>query len=250
MMRDDRAVSDLVAFTLIFTVMIASIGFIGIVGFDTIGDVRENEQLESGTVAMTEISDQINGIADHEAPVRSSEIRLGGGTLEITDGQLINLTVSYDDEDINDSHRRIDFGALEYRVGDQKIVTSGGAVFRSDGENSVMLREPPLFIKGDKARLNFIRMEPLRTDPTISADQSIQVQSHHRRTAYLDPFNRDLLYSIDKIEVELVDVDHRDAWERYFEQSEWSGSDGVYTIDNPSDGAIIRSTRIGIRYIR
>lgn len=254
MMGDERGVSDLVSFTMIFMVVFASIGMISVFGFDGIDHVREHEQMTSAQTAMITISDQLNGIADHESPARSAEVRLGGGTLLIDDGPLLNVTVDYGDGNVTTWERRL--GTLTYRLGDQRLVVTGGAVIRADDDSSILVREPPFLCTEEHSRLNLIRIEALEA-PSISSSGGIQVRNHHQRTRLLAPLNRTLLYDAENVTLEFKDTEHLDAWERYFTQSgtEWQqDGSGRYTCNSFANddtrGLILRDSRIGIRFIR
>lgn len=254
MRGDERGVSDLVAFTMIFMVVFASIGMISIFGFQGIDHVREHEQTTSAQKAMITISDQLNGIADHESPARSAEIRLGGATLSIDDGPLVNVTVDYGDGNVTTWENRL--GSLTYQLGEQNIVITGGAVIRADDESAIIVRDPPLMCTDGHARVNLIRIEAL-DGSSISTSRGIQVRNHHERTRLIAPENRTLLYGAENVTIEFKDGDYLDAWERYFTEdgSNWQvdGSDR-YTCDSFKDddakGLFVRDTRIGIRFIR
>lgn len=255
MRGDERAVSDLVAFSMIFMIVFASIGFIAFFGFDAVDHVREGEQTTSAQSAMITLADQLNGIADHEAPARSTEIRLGGATMTIDDGPLVNVTADYGDGNTVTWERHL--GAITYRLGDQRIVVTGGAVIRADEESSVLIREPPFLCTDEHARLNLIRVEALEA-PTISTDRSIQVRNHHQRTRLIAPVNRSWMYEAHNVTIEFKDTEYPDAWEQFFnEDDNWEPVDGnefAYVCDGFADledgGIIIRDARIGIRYVR
>lgn len=258
MRHDDRALSDVLAFVLIFAVMIASVGLIGAVGFDTVGEVRDSEQLSSAELSMAELSDQLTGIADHESPVRSSELRVGGATVAVTEGVTLTITVS--GEGPTTWNETVELGALEYQLGDTTIATVGGAVIRIDDGHGYMLEEPPFLVTEELARLNLLSVGALRDTTSITTEQPIQIQSHHQHTQLLEPSNRSYLYDIETIEIEVEgDGPMVDAWERYFSSHEHWGEDGDGWIAPMNDageessfsqGVIIRRTHIGFHFIR
>lgn len=259
MNRRDRALSDVLAFGLIFAVMVASVGLIGAVGFDTVTDVSEGEQLRSAELSMAEVGAQLAGIADHEAPVRSSELRVGGATVEVTDALTMTVSVSGSDN-VTTWNETIELGAITYRLGDTTISVVGGAVVRLDDGNAVMLEEPPFLVTEETARLNLITVEPLRDPPSVSTEELIQLQSHHQRTRLLEPTNRSYLYDVETIEIELEgDGSLVEAWDAYFEaHPEWYETEtgwGAPSADDGQqaafeDGVIVRLSHVGIQFIR
>lgn len=252
MRQDDRGVSDVLAFALIFAVMVASVGIIGVVGFQTVGDVSEEEQLRSAELSMAELSDQLSGIADHEAPVRASELRTGGATVSITDDFSIHVTVQ---NGANEAlwNGSFDLGTVTYRLDDTMIFVAGGAVIRADTGHAVMLEDPPFLVTESAARLNLLRVDPHGDVPSITTAQLVQLQSHHKGTQLLEPFNRSHLYDIHSIQLELDGTDAViEAWNRYLETHDmWDGnsSTNVWEASGFDHGVILRHSRISIRFI-
>lgn len=246
-MTADRGVSDLVAFLLIFVVMIASIGVVSAFGMSALEDARDHEQLDSAQVSMVTLSDQLNGIADHEAPARATELRLGGATLAIDDGPTANVTVTYDDG-TNDTVADVVLGDVSYRLDGQRIVVAGGAVFRGGDASGVALTDPPFQCTETQARVNLIAVRAEGTS-VVSTGGVVQLQSRYRFTRLLSPPNRTSLYAADNVTVRLENTMYPTAWDRYFQDAGWSGSGGTYVCEGISQGAILRMTRINLRLV-
>lgn len=253
MMRDDRAVSDLLAFILIFTVMLASVGVIATFGWDYVGDVRDKSQLDSAEHALVNINDQLNGIADYEAPARATELRLGGGTLHVTDGP--NVTVRVWENATHNTTVIRDLGALEYRLDDRYVETAGGAVLRGQPGASVMRSDPPFVCEEGRARLNVIRVVP-ESVSSIDSAATVQVQSRHARTQLRVPSRWSLRNSAENVTVSVNDSDNQAAWERYFERTGWTdgGDPGEFRCapvdDDDHMRVIVRYTRVEFRFVR
>ncbi len=251
-MRDDnRGVSDLLGFVMIFGIMIVSVGLIAVVGFGTVGSVGEGEQLASAEVSMTELADQMAGIADHEAPVRSTEARIHGATIRMINGPTMtieaNRTVG---DDWNDT---VELGGVEYRLGDRAITVAGGSVIRTDGDSSVMLREPPFFGGNDRLRLNLLRVEEMAIDAPLQASSTVQIRTHHHRTQLLEPTNRSHLTDVESLSIEIGGDDPvAAAWRSYLESSESWTADGHnrWTATNIDEGVVLRLTILQVQFIR
>ncbi len=252
MRQDDRGVSDVLAFALIFAVMIASVGIIGAVGFQTVGDISEEEQLRSAELSMAELAQQLSGIADHEAPVRASELRTGGATVSITDDFSMQVTV-LDGAGQELWNGSFDLGTVTYRLDGTTILVAGGAVIRANDGHAVMLEDPPFLVTESAARLNLLRVDPHGDVTSITTAQLVQMQSHHQGTQLLEPFNRSHLYDIDTIQLELDGADAViEAWNGYLETHDmWDGnsSTNVWESSGFEDGVILRHSRISIRFI-
>lgn len=242
-MSGDRGVSDLVGFIVIFTVVIASVGLVAAVGFDTLENVRDHDQLNSAEHGMLTLSDQLTGIANHHAPARATELRLDGATIAIVDGPTVNVTVGY--EDGTEVTHTQQLRGVEYRIGDDVVLVAGGAVIRADGETSWMVREPPFRCTDDQARLNLITVRSLGDD-LVSAGGSVQVQTRHDGTDTMAPANRSELTSARNVTVEFVSVDHPDAWTSFIEATD--GKD-AFRCEGLSNGLLVRHSRIGIGFM-
>ncbi|MFP4590709.1 MAG: hypothetical protein ACLFMX_01400 [Halobacteriales archaeon] len=251
MRYDERAVSDLLAFILIFTVMLASVGLIATFGWEAVGDARDQAQLDSAERAIINVNDQLNGIADHEAPARATELRLGGGTLHVADGP--NVTVDVWENETHNTTLIRDLGSLEYRMDDRYVEAAGGAVLRGRPDASVMRSDPPFVCDGDSARLNVIRVVP-ETISNIDSTATVQVQSRHARTQLWTPSSWSLRETARNVTVAVNDSRNQAAWERYFEDAGWSDgeSPGEFRCDPPGDSmrVIVRYTRVEFRFIR
>ncbi|MFW6000256.1 MAG: DUF7289 family protein, partial [Halorubrum sp.] len=98
-------------------------------------------------------------------PSRATELRLGGGELAFDDESEFRLNGTGFGSQV------IEGGSLTYRgAGDTRIVYENGAVFRMDGDNGVMIREPDLLV-GDTVVYSLYGLtgpaEPLSGDRTV-----------------------------------------------------------------------------------
>ena len=249
-MADDRAVSDVLAFVLIFGVMVTSVGLIAVVGFDAVEGMSDGEQLQSAEVSMAELADQMTGIADHEAPVRSTEFRMRGATTRVIDSPTLNVTITSEGGD--EWNASISLGGVAYELGDSTIAVVGGSVVRVDGTHAVMLREPPFMHVDDRARLNLIQVRMLRTSGAITTDSTVQLRSHHDRTRLITPDNRSQLRDVVAIHIDVVGDDPiAEVWDGYFDDHPaWSDGPDGWVADDLDNGAIVRLTWVDVQFIR
>lgn len=249
MIDGTRGVSDVLAFTLLFGIIITSVGLISVVGFEAVGSMSDSEQLASAEESMTELADQLTGIADHEAPVRSTELRASGATVSVVSGPRLNVTIE------NETHAmwagEFDMGGVEYRLDDRTITVVGGAVFRNDGEQAVMLRDPPFLTVDNRTRLNLLRIEPADDAITSATSTRLQLRSYHDRSRLVAPNDRDALDEVETIEIEVVsDDDIADAWRDYLDDaSAWTASDSDSWRLEDVDDAVVRLTRTEIQFL-
>lgn len=247
MIADERAVSDVLAFSLIFGVMIVSVGLIGMVGFDAIGGMSEQERLSSAEVSMTELADQLSGIADHEAPVRSTELRASGAEIELIDGPTLTVTVNASDRTVTET---IDLGGVAYRTGDSAIVVVGGAVIRTEGDTGILLRAPPMLTLDDRARINVISASPRFGEDRHHSGVTLQLRTHHQRTSLVTPGANVSPAAIDRVHVAIEgDGPVADAYRAYFD-AEWpTDPDGGWALTDLDAGAFVRISHVELQLI-
>lgn len=249
MIADDRAVSDVLAFVLLFGVVVVSVGLIGVVGFDTVGSMSDAEQLDSAEASITELADQLTGIADHEAPVRSTELRASGATVEVIDGPTLSVAIENETDTVwaND----IELGGVAYTLGDTRVAVVGGAVVRVDGDHAVMLRDPPLLALDDRARLNLLTTDALDHASTTAASR-VQVRSYHARSQLLAPTDRDALDAVEAVSIEIEGDDPiAAAWDAHLEADpdwEWDDDGDSWRLDDLDD-AIVRLTHTEVQFL-
>lgn len=128
-MRGNRGVSDVIAFTLMFTIIVASVAAVSTVGVDQLLEFRDREQINSAERAMEGFATSVDDIQRNGDPIRSVELTLDKGGVWVNDS---TLRMKYDG-----SWEDISVGALQhYLSGNGAEVTityEAGGVFRSDG---------------------------------------------------------------------------------------------------------------------
>lgn len=124
-MRDERAVSDIIGFVLMFAVLTTSIGITVTVGFDHIQQFQEREQTRSARNGMVELAESFGHVQQRTDLTRQAGLALGGGTLDF---ERSSLTVRVDGTDYT---REV--WALEHRLNGERIVYEGGGLYYGSG---------------------------------------------------------------------------------------------------------------------
>lgn len=158
---NDRGVSEVVAFVLIFAIIIGSVGILYTTGFQSMTSYQEGEQLRNAERAMGALASNFNDLQRNGGiQERAGELNLRDGTIR-TGGNGTNVTVDVLDESYNESHR---LGAITYQKGSSVIAYDGGGVFRGvDGEpsQSVVLERPRLACnpESETAVISLLKLE-------------------------------------------------------------------------------------------
>ncbi|QSG03237.1 DUF7289 family protein [Natranaeroarchaeum sulfidigenes] len=242
----DRAVSDLLAFVLVFGIIITSVGVVYIFGLGALGDTQAAQQDRNAERAFSSMGASFNDLQTNRGQERLAELNPRGARMSIDES---SPTISVDGiSELNDQ----DMGAMHYDNDNTRISYELGAVFRSDDENSVMIREPEFVCReldSDETRaiVSFVDASIEGDGPTaVGSESTMQIGAIQDR--------QDLHYQesgdeAESITVEITGSDHAEAWERYFEENGWdpvdveSGDTVTATCEDP-DNAVVRSTDI------
>ncbi|WP_123623455.1 hypothetical protein [Halorubrum sp. CSM-61] len=220
---DERGVSNVVGYVLVFSLVTVTIGTVFAVGITGIEDRQEAERVENVERAFDVFDDNLRDVQRYGDPSRSTEIRLSDGTLSIgetTRVELLNATGGV--------VRGFEFHSLTYTNGDTTIAYEGGAWFRGDGDGEVMRSEPRFVAADGRTTLPIVRLYPLGPE-TVDRDGTVQVAADRRSPPRLvqvatadandDPFTL------------RIESPHAEAWKRYFERT-----DG-FDVDSATDTA-------------
>ena len=137
----DRGVSETVGFVLVFALITTTIAVTFTVGLGGLEDAQLAERDNNVERAFDVLHDNLNDLSRDGVPSRATELRLGGGELSLGGESEFRLNGT------GLGTRVTEGGSLTYRgAGDTRIVYENGAVFRMNGDNGVMIREPDLLV--------------------------------------------------------------------------------------------------------
>jgi hypothetical protein len=204
---DDRGVSDVVSYVLVFSLITASVGVVTVVGFEAIDDRQAAERVNNVERAFDVFAANMENVYRDGAPRRATEMRLAGGSLGL--GEPVVITI----EAANGDNVTVSSNPLVYRDGDTEIVYIAGAVLRSEGDSSVMLRDPPFRTDTTTASFPIVDTYVSSGTTTVSSDGTIRVASAARgvNTTVPSSFGSSGAYNV------TVESSRSDAWERYFD---------------------------------
>ena len=253
-MRGNRAVSDMIAFVIVFSLIITSVGITYTYGLSTLDEYQEGEQKRNAERAFVALSDNLGDIEDRQVQGRSGELRLSGGTVSVQEDTQVNVTAP------NWNRSFGEVGALTYQYEGTRIEYESGAVFRRDGDSRrVMLSEPEFQCSGSHAVVSIVTLST--PDGTaFSSDGTAQVIAELDRRYLRYPLNRSVTSSSDTAAVDHVNVtvnsSKTEGWSDYFEEAGWvaqgaTGDEITYRCA-PDSGQLdlyVRQTVIEIRFI-
>lgn len=212
--RADRAVSEVIGFTLVFALVLSMVALVSVAGFSDLDNVRENEQVNNAERAFDVVADNVADLALRGAPSRATEMRLTEASLRTGDAITINVT------GITPGGRRFTIGdsrvrPLIYEGGDgTQIIYSSGAVFRVQRQGGLIVREPPFVLEPDRVHLPLVLTQSRQTESVGGGTVRIQTRVAERELAGFDSRGRfsDLTINVTSPRYEL--------WAEYLESEE------------------------------
>lgn len=230
---DDRGVSELVGFVIVFGIIISSVGVLYVTGFSAMGDYQEHEQTKNAERALDAFAENVNDMVQTNGiTYRAGELNLRQGTITTTNGgTTLAVTNASQTTWVNSS------GSFSYEHEGTTIVYEGGAIVRSNDNGDWAVREPPIRCTSDVAIVSLVE---LQGDETA-------VMSHGSREIVATQRGTDVESFDGNVSI-FVDSPRQAAWNLTLTSSGWEPGpgDGEYVCD--TNEAVVRKTTILVRY--
>lgn len=260
----DRAVSDLIAFVLMFAIIITGVGLVSFGAFDNLSEFSDREQIESGERGLSAAAATIDDIHRQSDTRRSFSLALGGGSVYLNES-FVSLNLSSSDT-FNSTFHRQPINATEHRFDrspeDVTVFYEGGGVFRSPGFGARY--EPSLQCKDGTAIVSLVRLEA--ENFAISRGGGSSVVLNPRGLPGESPvadLDDTLLFSAELVDqnrtyrtfdstgaspnlvVNFTGSPDPEQWENYFEQSDgWESLSSGEGVCKELDTVLVRVTTV------
>ena len=151
-MRDsttDRAVSEVLGYTFVFSIVIASVAIVSIGGIDSFQNARTAEQIENAEQAFDVLHDNLADVYLEGAPSRATELSLGDTSLYT--GENVSIEIArYRSGGGWDNTTYLTRPLVQRLDDDRYLIYEMGAVFRTYKDASVVVQEPPILSRSDR----------------------------------------------------------------------------------------------------
>ncbi|GAB3693059.1 DUF7289 family protein [Halorubrum pallidum] len=232
LVADDRGVSNVVGYVLVFSLVTVTIGTVFTVGLAGVEDRQEAARVANVERAFNVFDDNVRDIQRYDDPSRSTEIRLSGGTLSLAETTRVELA--------NESGGVVlerEYRSLTYRNDETTIAYETGAWFRSDGGAAVMRSEPRFVVADSRTTIPIVMLIPDGSQ-SVSGDETVQVAASRRSStgpnyAATDPGPFELT----------INSTYAEAWARYFDRT-----DGFTVTDESDDEVVVELTEGDVIY--
>ena len=212
-LKSESAVSEVVGFILVFSIIMLAIGVIYAVGYPSIQSSKENTQFQNMEQSFMVLQSNINTVAFGQAPVRTLKTSLGGGSLTVYPSKG-SITISPGDWSVP-------IGAIEYEKNGRSIAYEGGGVWEKyPAGAAIKLSEPRIFVHNTSTGNRSVFVSIIN----ISSEIGISSVGGEGAASVVARFNRSSSPYINSTSVPYtvtitVTSDYADAWGRYFNET-------------------------------
>ncbi len=244
MKSDDRAVSEVLGFVFVFSMIITSVGLLYVSGVGSLSDVRDVEQSKNAERAMTALATTFDDLQRNRAPAHAGEIRLVGGTIRVDRTTKFRVAVEQTSPSAVTVNRTFGQGALVYTVNDRVVRYESGAVFSGRESGSVLLRRPAFDCTPDRAIVSAIAVSRTGDTSSVSKQGSVLVVGRKTNTELLFPLGgaeQDGTQAT-TVRIRASPSPNSAAWHRYFESNGWTKNGSWYEC--PTSRAFVRETTV------
>lgn len=173
----DRGQTELLGTILIFAMVTISIGMVYSAGFSSLLEAREFEQTTNAQRAFEVFADNMEDITLHNAPSRTTEIKLSGATLSVA--EPIEVQIKVTGTTINETYS---VRPLIYSADTgERIIYVQGAVLREAGDNAVIARERSMILNDTRSVIPVIRTR-LVGSASVGGSTTVLVRASHAQT--------------------------------------------------------------------
>lgn len=199
---DDRSVSEVLGYILIFALVISSVAFVSLFGTPALEGVQENEMASNAERALDVAAANFAAVYERNAPSRATEIDLGGSSMYYDDPVKINVTV--DDESYITELRPV-----VLRVSDRtSLIYEGGAIFRVEEDGGTVRQDPPMLLSEDRVQVPLVNTTTAANESVSGTTILLRGVSQDRSVLTTDTDDPDVNITVKSTRYEL--------WESYF----------------------------------
>jgi len=244
---DERAVRNLISYSITFSVIIFSVGLVATAGYGQLNAVSESQQITNAERSMVAVTSGFQALDQERAVVRRSELDLSDGSLSVGNDSTVRVNVT--DTNVNET---LTPRSLELDIGDTTFTYTNGALLRDGvGERPAMIESPPVTCVDGQAVVPVVSLTV--TDTAAIGGEEVSVTGRTVERELLFPLNRtgpDSNDATDTVNV-TVSSDRSAAWNRYFERNgNWTAApDEPDTYSCSNVGAVfVRRTVVEVSF--
>lgn len=126
-LNSEDAVAEVLDFVTIIGILVVSLSIIGLAGYPVLKSSQETRYIENTRQSFVVVAENLNKIGLGQAPSKSLELKMYGGSLSVTRDSWINITA----ENSTDTITLVDqqMGNIESTIGDTVVAYEGTGVW-------------------------------------------------------------------------------------------------------------------------
>lgn len=251
MIRDSRAVSEILGFVISFSIIMLAVGMTYAGGFGAVMDMQSSERTDNAERAMVALAETFEDVERGNGPARAGEIRLDGGELSVEHSSNVSVVI--------DNGTRIDAsraGSLAYRSDGTTLRYEHGAVIRSDDGASRIQSAPEMTCTPEFAVVSLMHVESPESASSVSSSGSVLVSVSKTELS-----DSRLLYprwenetksgpAADNVTVTIESSPHEAAWREWFESREGWEHQGGNEFECDTEEVFVRRTTVDVELIQ
>jgi len=180
--RDERGVSDLVGFVLVFSLIAVVVSIVSLSGLSALEGARDAQQTNNAERAMEVLSDNVADITERGAPSRATEISLEDASLYLGEETRIEVRDPAQSGDPSFLTTRVfKLRPIVYEDERAKLVYVNGAVFRVEPEGGVVLRPWEPVLDADRTMVPIVNTESVTGGPQSIKSTTVLVRANTNR---------------------------------------------------------------------
>ena len=244
----DRGVSEVVSFILTFSIITMMVGLLYTAGFVSMERLQTGNQMQTAEGVFFAMADSFGELQEGQAPRRAGALDLDvGASLSVNDGSQFSVAVNNATDTM--FTRTIVTRSLDYRLDERVVSYETGAVFRANGDDSAIVRDPAGMFCSPSTNSAMVSLVTI-VDPEGAsiASGTATVSGRQRSTTLLFPDSRNGTTSTENVTVNVTSP-YADAWNEYLtDETEWEDPDGDGTFACEGvDQVFVRHTVIEVR---
>lgn len=182
-LANDRGLSDVVGYVLVFSLVVSIVGFVSVSGFASLSDARDAEQANNAERAFDVLSDNMADIYEHSAPSRATEISLADAGLRTTETVTINISARDASGTENFTLEKSSRPIIWTGNRDTEIVYSLGAILRDERQGGVVVEAPPFQLDSERTVIPVVQLRNRRGQ--AFGESTIRIRAVHGSSSVL-----------------------------------------------------------------
>ncbi|MEA3295376.1 MAG: hypothetical protein U9P81_10510 [Euryarchaeota archaeon] len=200
----DNAVSDIVGFMLVLSIMIISLAAISLFAQPILNETKDEIYFSNMEQSFTLLHSDTNDIASGRSTIKTRDLNIANAHMSF-DPDSTSISISF-----NGSPPILyNTGSIEYDIKDRKVCLENGALLSSYGTGSIVISEPLIYTDGQTTVINLVQLD----GPAFSVGGEGIV-----RIIQQNNFTESLVYKGSKNVTITINSQYAGGWAHYLEK--------------------------------